>query len=244
MTPTIPRESRGAPLERARGEPVRLQIDRSPLGRRAVPPHARRESCRKVRPCPSRARATAPERRCLADGVHACSDVASNGRIVRETRRIIDGVRAEESIAGIVRARRGHYAPEFHAEVRGGAENGNALPGQQPDAEGAARHREGAERGAAISPPDPQNLALWMERSGARALGARPGEQFLRALAVLRVLRVNRLLLRDQRDRGAEILNGSNSAARNRSRSLTPCTPSVRHVARGRPTPHSPLARS
>ena len=62
---------------------------------------------------------------------------------------------------------------------------------------------EGAEFGAAISPPDRQKiLELWMERSGAPALGARPGEQSSASSAMLRALRVDPL----NRSSGSESL--------------------------------------
>ena len=53
---------------------------------------------------------------------------------------------------------------------------------------------ESAEFGAAISPPDQQKiLELWMERSGAPALGARPREPCSASSAKVRALRANRL---------------------------------------------------
>jgi len=63
---------------------------------------------------------------------------------------------------------------------------------------------------------------VWMERSGARALRCRPGEQSSAPSAVLRVLRVNRLLL----DRGVRLLESFKESDPREperfSRSLTP----------------------
>ena len=81
---------------------------------------------------------------------------------------------------------------------------------QLTDAERAGGTPEGAERGAAISPPDQQKiLGLWMERSGTRALRTRPREQRSAPSAVLRVLRVDLLVSCDQGVRVVDRFNDS-----------------------------------